>query len=181
MIANAFFTFISICFVLFILYGPWQATCTDIARQYCFKKRDALFDIAMSGRIDFDSSEYRTMRLSLEKTIRYCHNLSFFKLITLGLDRSHFKQEETIHLSSLSRAASRVADVATREELEELACDVEMFLVVTVILKSPFLWLLFPLLILASLVAFLFDLTKKSFIQRLRFVGERAQIQAECA
>jgi len=39
----------SLAALLIILYGPWQAICTDIARQMLFEKRDAIFDLAQSG------------------------------------------------------------------------------------------------------------------------------------
>ena len=59
-----------------LFYGPWQWICTDMARQKAFEKRDAIFDIAARGDLDFGSAEYRNIRDALEKLIRFAHELT---------------------------------------------------------------------------------------------------------
>lgn len=177
--ADTFVGFAAIASVAALAYGPWQTTCTDIARQYCFAKRDRLFDIALAGRIDFRSSEYRAMRLSLEKTIRFCHEMSVYKLLLFGFDRT--TTLDSGHLSTLSRAAARVADPDTREDLQMLACEVEMFLLFSIWLKSPLLWLLTPIFMLLVLSIALFSAARSTTLGFLRALGERVQIQAEGA
>lgn len=57
-----------------IVYGPWQSLQVDIARQQIFQIRDAIFDIAAkSESFSFKSEEYRTVRESLNRLIRFAH------------------------------------------------------------------------------------------------------------
>lgn len=177
--ADTLVGFVSVAAIGALVYGPWQATCTDIARQYCFAKRDRLFDLALAGRIDFRSNEYRAMRLSLEKTIRFCHEISIYRLLLLGLDRT--SREGSIHLSTLSKAASRVEDAETRKELEALAHGVEDMILLVIWMRSPLLWALtVPFLVLGTTAA-AFSATRRAMLALLRALGERAQIQAEGA
>lgn len=181
MITETIVGFASGCGVMALVYGPWQDTCTDIARQYCFAKRDELFDLARSGHVSFSSNEYRAMRGSLEKTIRYCHNLSIFKLLLFGYDRASHVNKLDRHISVLSRSAARVPDVTARRKLEELAEDVEMFLALIVFIRSPMLWIITPLIFVIISTLLIFSLTKSRLTRLIRSFGERAQLQAECA
>lgn len=81
--ANTLLSFLALIALGALFYGPWQSICTDIARQIVFEQRDNLFDMARAGRIEFDSDEYREIRVGLEGLIRFSHDLTFPKAICL--------------------------------------------------------------------------------------------------
>ena len=82
---DAIATIIMLAALAVILYGPWQNYCTDAARQTLFEVRDDLFDMAANGEISFESSEYRTIRSSIEKNIRYAHTLTVWRFVQFPL------------------------------------------------------------------------------------------------
>lgn len=61
---------------LFLFYGPWQAICTDFARDHIFDYRDQLFDMAARGELDFESTEYKNIRDWMNGAIRMAHYFS---------------------------------------------------------------------------------------------------------
>ena len=81
MIADSLCALVALSGFLVLFYGPWQSVCTDVARQLMFEQRDKIFDMARSGVIEFDSREYRRVRISIEQNIRYAHELTFAKLV----------------------------------------------------------------------------------------------------
>jgi hypothetical protein len=101
--------------VVGVFYGPWQAICTDWARQIIFESRDELFDMARSGQLDFNSNEYRTIRKSLEGLIRYAHDLT---IIRVAMHGPTFRAHST---SNLRDAISKMSDVNTRKKVEALS------------------------------------------------------------
>jgi hypothetical protein len=81
---DALLTVVVISLLMVLVYGPWQALCTARARQAMFERRDAIFDIAAGGRLDFDSESYRVLRKSLEGQIRYAHILTIPRFFFLS-------------------------------------------------------------------------------------------------
>ena len=102
-----------------VFYGPWQWICTDMARQKAFEKRDAIFDIAARGDLDFDSEEYRNIRDALEKLIRYAHEFTLpnfvYILLVYGIDVKSAKTELFSSLENVENEA--VKDEMTRHVL----------------------------------------------------------------
>jgi hypothetical protein len=137
----------SLAALIVILYGPWQEICTDIARQILFEKRDAIFDLARSGKLSFNSREYKTIRSSLQASIRFAHELTLprFLVMTAWLWSRHPEN------SNLRRAIKRIADPATRNQVEALVKDAYRALFLMMLAKSPVMLLLlvamFPVLI----------------------------------
>ena len=79
--ANAVISLLALALFVCLFYGPWQAVCTDWARQILFEKRDKLFDMAMAGKLHFASEEYKSIRRMLESMIRFAHHLTWPKLL----------------------------------------------------------------------------------------------------
>lgn len=94
-----------------VFYGPWQATCTDWARNFVFESRDKIFDLAASGELDFDSEEYKEIRDSLQSLIRYCHDLTVPKIVLHLL--AGFDGEGSV----LHSAIGRIYPAATKEQV----------------------------------------------------------------
>jgi hypothetical protein len=138
----------SLAALIVILYGPWQEICTDIARQIVFEKRDAIFDLAHSGKLSFNSREYGTIRSSLQASIRFAHELTLprFLVMAVGLWTRHPEDND------LSRAIRRIADPVTRNQVETLVKEAYRALFLMMVAKSPALLLLVVLLLLPGLI-----------------------------
>src|ERR1700751_1769972 len=104
--------------LIVILYGPWQAICTDIARQIVFEKRDAIFDLAQHGKLSFSSREYGVIRSSLQANIRFAHELTLPRfLVTAAVLLARGNRPED---NDLSRAIRGIINPETRAEVETL-------------------------------------------------------------
>jgi hypothetical protein len=141
----------SLLALLVILYGPWQAVWTDIARQILFEKRDAIFDLAQSGKLSFTSREYGVIRSSLQSSIRFAHELTLprFLVMAVVLSARGNRPED----NDLSRAIRQIADPTTRSEVENLVKQAYRTLVMMMVAKSPLMIvLLLPLLLILALI-----------------------------
>ncbi len=63
-----------------LFYGPWQAVCVDLSRQFIFERRDRLFNLAADGRIPFESETYRAARDLMNGMLRYAHELTWTEM-----------------------------------------------------------------------------------------------------
>jgi hypothetical protein len=137
--------------LLVIIYGPWQAICTDIARQILFEKRDAIFDLAQNGKLSFNSREYIAIRSSLQASIRFAHELTLPRFLVMGavlLARGSRPED-----NGLSRAIKEIADPTTRDQVESLVWQAHRTLLAMMFVKSPLmLLLLLPLLLVVTLM-----------------------------
>jgi hypothetical protein len=125
----------SLATLLILVYGPWQEVCTDIARQIIFEKRDAIFDLAHSGKLSFDSPEYGTIRSALQASIRFAHELTLPRFVVMSAVLS--AQGKRPEDSDLGRAITRIADPATRNQVEALVKEAYRALFLMMIAKSP--------------------------------------------
>jgi hypothetical protein len=114
-----------------LFYGPWQAVCTDVARQIIFERRDILFDLARSGKLDFSSAEYKTLRRSMEGFIRYAHELTWLNLLFHRTKVKRLKGEAPVTL-----AIASISDPFTREKVDALVNDCMITLVGMIAAKS---------------------------------------------
>jgi len=139
--------------LLAIVYGPWQAICTDIARQIVFEKRDAIFDLAQSGKLSFSSREYGTIRSSLQASIRFAHELTLPRFLVMAavlFARGTRRPEDT----DLSRAIREIADPTIRQQVEGLVSQAHRTLIAMMLAKSPMMMLVFlPSLLIFALIA----------------------------
>jgi hypothetical protein len=115
-----------------LFYGPWQAVCTDAARQLIFERRDALFDLARAGQLDFASPEYKAVRRIMEGMIRYAHELTWVRLWFL----SRISVE---HESPLMNVIGSIKDPLTKEKVETLLRECTTVLIATMAAKSFFM------------------------------------------
>jgi hypothetical protein len=125
----------SLTALVVLLYGPWQEVCTDIARQIIFEKRDAIFDLAHSGRLSFDSREYGTIRSALQASIRFAHELTLPRFVVMAIVFS--AHESHPEENDLSRAIRRITDPVTRRQVEILIMQAYRALFVMMVAKSP--------------------------------------------
>jgi hypothetical protein len=135
MFADALISLATLIAFACLFYGPWQAACTDTARQFIFERRDALFDIARSGQLDFASSEYKIVRRSMEGMIRYAHELTWINLWFL----SRVEAKVTADALPITRAIESISDPSTRDKVKGLVNESIFSLMAMMAAKSIFL------------------------------------------
>ena len=59
--------------IIYFIYYPIRSLAVDNARQELFAIRDAIFDMAVSGKISFESQEYKDLRGIINSFIRFAH------------------------------------------------------------------------------------------------------------
>jgi hypothetical protein len=124
-----------------LFYGPWQAVCTDVARQLIFERRDALFDLARAGKLDFASPEYKAIRRMMEGMIRFAHELTWVRLCFVH-------RVSVRHELPLMSAIDSIKDPATKEKVEALLRECTTVLMATMAAKSVFMAPIVTLLML---------------------------------
>jgi hypothetical protein len=67
--------------LLCLFYGPWQIVCTNLSQQIISEHRDRLFDMALDGRLAFDSEAYRAAFRILNDLLRFARTLTWQELV----------------------------------------------------------------------------------------------------
>jgi hypothetical protein len=161
---------------LAIFYGPWQSVCTDFARQYAFEQRDAIFDLAKSGKIDFRSNEYKAVRSSIEANIRFAHQLSVPRFLYMALMLG-LRLSDAGHSELAKNIAAIGPDV--RDEVSRYARRAMVGFVVMALLKSILFWIFFPLFLIVAFYFAIFMSIRKWFLRIGLIIGGLIQIEAE--
>ncbi|WP_295815122.1 hypothetical protein [uncultured Nitratireductor sp.] len=173
---EAFISVMVLIALLLLFYGPWQSVCTDYARQVMFEKRDAVFDIAARGDLSFKSKEYRTIRATLESSIRFAHEATLprivYYFVVLNTEDNAFSKP-----SAQSSAISSIEDARVREEIEHFVREARMAMLWMMLAKSIWTWLLLPIVAIMVAALFLFD----HLMEWVTEAGEYVQVEAEKA
>ena len=103
--------------VILIFYWPWQETVIALTRQIVFEERDAIFDMAADGELEFDSPEYKEIRRALNQLIRFTHELTWLRFV-LHL-RGMAVRGELTKESALSLAIKKIEDPKVRAKVVE--------------------------------------------------------------
>jgi hypothetical protein len=122
--------------LLVLIYGPWQEVCTAYARQIIFEKRDAIFDLAISGRLSFNDPNYRTIRALLEKSIRFAHEVTIPRLAFYYFELKR-RGKSLDGPPELLKAVERIEDLETKKEVRRLVDAALNTLVLMAVAKSP--------------------------------------------
>jgi hypothetical protein len=130
-VANAIVALAGLAALLCLFYGPWQAVCTNLSRQIIFERRDRLFDMALAGRLDFDSEAYRATRRRLNGLLRFAHTLTWQELVVAAYFNQKVKSKIPDWRADL---ASLPPDV--RKDVEELVRECAATLIGMMALKS---------------------------------------------
>jgi hypothetical protein len=94
----------------------------------------ALFDLARQGALSFEGKEYRSIRSSLERCIRFAHELTVWRYITATRAIARL---ETLKTTELRDAINAIADPSTRARVDEIVSDAYKTLAIMMIIKSP--------------------------------------------
>ncbi|MDO3434621.1 hypothetical protein QWJ46_18260 [Rhizobium sp. CBN3] len=118
-----------------LFFGPWQELCTAYARQIAFECRDRIFDLAADGKLDFRSQEYRVIRSSMEKLIRFAHDMTLlnFIYITWHLRRKRATTSE----SHLTTALESIKDLETKAKIRACVERAHFAMFLMMVAKSP--------------------------------------------
>jgi len=168
---DAFATVILLGLLVLFVRGPWKDMCTDYARQIIFQHRDAVFDMAVEGRLEFGSSTYRTIRAALERNIRFAHELSIARFVFFAAPLLRDRRR-----SQLEIAVSSIADEQLRAEVMEHVYRAQRALIIMMVVKSP-------LLMVVSIVVAIVSSVGKGLVgwrrKTLRSVAQAVQVEAE--
>lgn len=160
-------------FSLFIVffYGPWQQTVTDVARQVVFEQRDAVFDMASAGTMDFDSDEYKSVRKSFNQFIRFAHDLTWVRFVAL------YPVGDS-EPSAVSKALGKIENQETRKQVARHLRRARLAIMTMMVFKS------LPLLIASAIVAIValcVGSLREIIVKIDSAFGERIQAEAESA
>ncbi len=178
MIADSILSLAMLIIISLLFYGPWQELCADIARQLMFEKRNLIFNFAQSGDLDFNSKEYRDIRNSLNLMIRFAHQATFPRLLFISACLYKTPISET---STLQNATGRVENPKLRNELRSIVDEAELIMILAAAARSVCFWILLPLIFVPRIFIWWLRSSRDKVIRRIRNVGERVQIEAECA
>lgn len=153
MIADALISLATLIALACLFYGPWQAACTDAARQLIFERRQALFDLARAGHLDFSSKEYKAIRRAMEGMIRYAHELTWVNLWFLY----RVKAKHVADWTPTTRFIESISDPSTREKVKSLMNESIAALMVMMAAKSMFLAPFITMLMIYSFCAYGFN------------------------
>jgi hypothetical protein len=172
---SSLITLAGICALTVLIYGPWQDVCTAFARQVIFEKRDAIFDLAASGKLSFADADYRTIRAMLEKSIRFAHEVTIPRLL-FYYTVLRWQGKTLGDKPELIKAVERIRDLQVRGEVQKLVMESLDAMVIMAIAKSPIaLFILIPLYLFA-IVAHI----GRTFVRTMRDNSQALiQIEAE--
>jgi hypothetical protein len=179
MTADALLSLITLVAFVCLFYGPWQAACTDYARQLIFEKRDELFDLAYNGKLEFSSPQYRVIRSSLEAMIRFAHELTWPNFAML-YNHARLNANNSKFTPTVSKAIDEIEDQEIREKVKHLVQESAVALIVMAIFKSilflPFLLVFFVIQFCGYRIP---DLVRKN--RMIKRMVEAVQASAEHA
>lgn len=178
MMTDAFLGFMCIAASLSIFYGPWQALCTDVARQVIFEQRDILFDMALRSEIEFESIEYRAIRTKMESLIRFAHELSLAKYIYLVIFFPMVRQIEDGN--SMLSIAEAIGSDEVRARIQNIVVKSYGIILGMMIFKSIFVIILLPILTIICI----FGIIVRSIMSWMKNLvlryGAVVQAEADC-
>lgn len=175
MSTNAILAFMAIVGLVVFFYGPWQSLCVDVARQLLFEQRAKLFDLALNGKIQFNSDRYRKIRKSLEGSIRFAHDLTVPRMIYLALVYRIPNRRK----SDLREAIEQIEDESVRIEINAIANQATKIMIALALARSVITIAAIPLLVVVIGLAMIFDLARITMVLCAKTVGDIAQKEAE--
>lgn len=175
MYADALISIILLTILSFLLAGPWQDLCTDFARQVIFEKRDRIFDMARRKTLSFESAEYRTIRSSLELSIRFAHELTIWRFLLMAIALR--QRGELNRKSELRQALDRIENSEVRAEINRNIREANIALIWMVIAKSP----LFAVLLLLYVIVRSMNGASQKLKREVIKVADVIQHEAEIA
>jgi len=126
--------------IAFVLLKFWAEARLDSFRQKMFALRDELFDFAADGNIGFADEAYRLLRQSMNGTIRYAHQLTFFRVcMTMAEIELASLGARSDWSNDWQRALGTISDRQVREKMEDFHGRSMQLVIERLVLGSPLL------------------------------------------
>jgi hypothetical protein len=110
--------------------------------------------------------------------IRFAHEATLPRLLFISFCLYKTPISET---STLQNAANRVANPEIRNELHRIIDEAELIMISSALVRSVYFWIFLPLIAVPAIVVWHLRTSRDKVIARIRNLGERVQIEAECA
>jgi hypothetical protein len=176
MYADAILSLLALLCLGYLFYGPWQEVCTDVARQFIFERRDQLFDLALEGKLSFESKEYRTTRNLLEAMIRYAHECTWPYLVFQAVcQRPELKDQPRY---DVRKTLGSINDPGTRKVVERLVLESTFAIIAMMGVRSVLILPVGVLLVCARHAGLLDKLEQRDVASK---VARKIQTDAMCA
>jgi hypothetical protein len=129
-----------VVFLVVVLLKFWSVARLDAFRQRMFTLRDELFDYAADGNVGFNEPAYRLLRQSMNGTIRYAHQLTFFRVFVTMIEIQLMIHAPKSNWSEdWQRALEKIPSTDVRGRLESFHGRSIQLLVNRLVAGSPFL------------------------------------------
>jgi hypothetical protein len=168
--ANVIPSLVALSLFLLFFYTTWQSAMTDMARQYVFERRDAVFDMAADGKLSFESAEYKIIRDAFNGLIRFAHELTWVRLAI------HWG--EAVEGPSVQSTIEGIKDSTVRAEVSRHLRRARYAMIAMIGLKS--LPLVMALIVVGS-ISWCLGKWRDLFFQADRTLGEMIQQEAKAA
>jgi hypothetical protein len=117
MSADALIGLLALVAFFTLFYGPWQNAMADLAGNFVFESRDAIFDMAVRGKIDFSSEQYIEIRKQLQSLIRFSHEASLPSMIWIY---ANSKKDERNTKGSIFNVIDSIEDRDVSNEIRRV-------------------------------------------------------------
>ena len=149
---NEYTTFIHFILVITAIYLLWRfgirSVMLDHFRALAFELRAELFDLAASGKIDFDSEVYRHLEHRINVAIRYrqVHSPYIASAMVVVLRGSRERARRANR--AFTAAVAKIEDADTRREVKSISHRLAMRLGIYGLTSSP---LMYPFILIGTL------------------------------
>lgn len=111
---------VCVALLVVVLLKFWSAARLDAFRQEMFVVRDDLFDFAASGKISFENPAYRLLRQMMNGSIRYAHQLTFFRVCMTFVEiRLASRETEPKWFTKWENALANIRDREVQERMKD--------------------------------------------------------------
>ncbi len=171
---NASVLLVGIAALLIFIYGPWQTICIDWARNSMFEARDAVFDIAAQGHVDFESPDYIEIRDGFNSLIRFAHRISWPALFCI-----YFATGTGPKKSPARLALERIENREIRNQIYYQVNKASKAAVFLLFLRSPAFSIVLAIGLIVRLVTRSLGLVTRSLDKAAYALAERIQSEAD--
>lgn len=127
--------FLVVGLAFYAIFYLWPAYCVDRARDEIFAARDKIFELAVNGDLSFEDKSYTEIRESLNRLIRFAHDLTLFKLVLLIAHKS----DDAMSTRRLDEIVQDISNDEVREKVRKHVDDAVLSALRLMVFRSPIL------------------------------------------
>ena len=176
LLINSILGFIGFVIFTWIILSIWPKLVVDFTRQYLFEKRDHLFDLAVKGKLSFNSKEYKETRLILNAMIRMAEHATILNYARYDfiLKKNHEKMS-----SKNSRLSSIIHNKDTPDIIKRTLEDSINSYNYLLVFRSPFIIALIPPFLAWALFRYAMNKKPLGDLKHKRDVSIQADLNRE--